>query len=127
MTNPTTTTCRSCKELADDQDGFCAVCRAEAACAGLTEDVSNALEDFLDTRYSPHKGSTYYRTSPTFDEDAPEVTEIAAACDQVTAGVKRLIELALGRKVKMYAGSWHDFYCPYEGWHAYLDWWEDEK
>lgn len=127
MTELTTTTCRFCKELADDQDGLCSVCRAESACTELTEDVTTALETFLDARYSPHIESAYYRKSPVFDEDAPELTEIAAACEQVTAGVKRLMELALGRKVEMSAGPWHDFYDPYDGWHAYLEWWDDEK
>lgn len=85
------------------------------------------METFLDARYSPHNGPEYYRKSPAFDEDAPELTEIAAACEQVTAGIKRLIEPALGRKVEMNTGSWHDFYDYYTGWHAYLEWREDEK
>ncbi len=127
MTELTTTTCRWCKELADDQDGFCSVCRAESACTELTEDVTGALEVFLDARYSPHNGSGgYYRKSSAFDRDAPELTEIAVACEQVTAGVKRLIELALGREVVMIAGPWHDFYDFYDGWHACLEWQDAE-
>jgi hypothetical protein len=98
MTEPTSTTCRYCGKPADDQDGMCSVCRAEAACTELTENVTEALETFLDARYSPHNGPACYRKSPAFDENAPEFIEIAAACEQVTAGVKRLIELALGRK-----------------------------
>jgi len=101
MTNLTTTTCRCCPEPADAQDGFCSVCRAENACTDLTQNVTNALEIFLDARYSPHEGPAYYRKSPAFDPDAPELTEIAAACEQVTEGVKRLLELALGKKVVM--------------------------
>jgi hypothetical protein len=122
MTDLTSSTCWCCFEPADDQDGFCSACRAEEACTDLTENVSNALENFLDARYSPHDGPVYYRESPVFDKDAPELIEIAAACEQVTAGVKRLMELALGRKVVMEAGPWHDFYFPYDGWQAHLDW-----
>ena len=122
MTEPTTTTCRYCKKPADDQDGLCSVCRcrAEAACTELTEHVTDALETFLDARFSPHNGPTYFPKSPAYDEDAPEQTEIAAACEQLTTGVKRLIELALGRKVRMIVGPWPDFYDPYDGWEAYL-------
>jgi hypothetical protein len=130
MTNLTTNSCRSCNELADHQDGLCSVCRAEGACTGLAEDITNALEIFLDARYSPHNGPAYYRKSPAFGEDAAELTEIGAACEQVTAGVKRLIELALGRKVEVDAGPWHDFYgcgCAYDGWHACLEWWDEAK
>ncbi len=59
MTDLTTTTCRSCKELADDQDGSCSICRAEATCAELAENVTDALEAFLDAWYSPHNGPAY--------------------------------------------------------------------
>ncbi len=127
MNQPMPTVCKNCNKLADDRDGFCSVCRAESACTDLTEDITAALETFLDARYSPHNGPVYYRKSPVFHRDASKLTEIAAACEQMTAAVKRLIELALGRKVEMSTGPWHDFYDPYSGWHACLEWWEHEK
>ncbi|WP_310773649.1 hypothetical protein [Mycobacterium sp. Z3061] len=117
-----TATCTSCRESADEQDRSCSGCRAERACTELTENVTAALEIFLDAVYSPHSGPVYYRRSPAFEKDAPELAEIATACEQVTAGVKRLIGLALGRDVEMIAGPWHDRNDPYEGWHACLDW-----
>ena len=112
MTEPTTTTCRYCKKPADDQDGLCSVCRcrAEAACTELTVNVTDALETFLDARFSPHNGPTYFPKSPAYDEDAPEQTEIAAACEQsfqpcrhtrrVPSAVLSLSRTALRRRLR---------------------------
>ena len=129
MVNLTTGSCSLCKVSADDEDGLCSACRAEAACAELTENIGNVLEIFLDARYSPQDGPAYYRKSPACYQDARELTEIAADCEQMAEGIERLLELALkngsdGRR------TMRDLYgcgCDYRGWHARLEWWEDEK
>ncbi len=99
---------RFCENQADGLDGLCTPCRAESACIGLTEDLTAALENFLDARWAPHKYGyrrpAYYLDAPAFGGD-PLVydAEIAAACQQIAAGAKRLIELALGRPVSVEA------------------------
>jgi hypothetical protein len=95
------TACTDCEHPADAPDGLCAPCRAERACRALVNRVWDALEAFFDGRYQPHDGTGQYY----FLEPAPEFNrdyhEIRAAIDQTCGGIKKLVELALGRQVEM--------------------------
>src|ERR1700761_7261424 len=134
--------CRHCgKNQADDGDGLCTPCRAESACTDLTENITDALENFLDARWWPHDGrGNYYRDAPAFkfpasappfeispkekDKIAAEeyMKAIGAAYDQVVAGVQRLIQLALDRQVQLSSG----IMCYDGGFHAAVEWEEDD-
>jgi hypothetical protein len=129
--------CRHCgKNQADDGDGLCTPCRAESACIGLADDITGALENFLDARWWPHDGrGNYYREAPAFkfpagapsfeisvkEKDKIAAHEymraIAAAYDQVVNGVQRLIQLALDRQVQMDSG----IKCYDDGFHAAVE------
>lgn len=121
--SPDVVTCRRfCESQADGLDGLCTPCRAGSACAGLAEDLTAALEEFLDARWSPH---TYGHPRPAYYLDAPAFggdplvydAEIAAACQQMAAGAKQLIELALGRRV---SAEVRTAYYSSTGFHALL-------
>jgi hypothetical protein len=133
--------CRHCgKNQADDGDGLCTPCRAESACTDLTENITGALENFLDARWWPHDGrGNYYRDAPAFkypasapirnltegegqDRRGEYMKAIAAAYDQVVAGVQRLIQLALDRQVQLSSG----IMCYDGGFHAAVEWEEDD-
>jgi hypothetical protein len=123
-----TAACRFCEGQADGLDRLCTPCRAESACTGLAEDLTDALEEFLDARWSPHeygRRPAYYLDAPAFGGD-PLVydAKIAAACQQIAAGAKQLIELALGRPV---SAEIRPKYYLATGFHALLDFDELDK
>ena len=118
------TPCHYCKKNpADGRDGMCTPCRAEDACISLTETLTDALENFLDDRWFPHEFGylrpAYYRDAPDFAGD-PWVYEakIAGAYQQIVTGAQQLIELALGRRVALYA----QVQCRDDGFHAAVNW-----
>lgn len=129
MTETTAITCYYCKkEPADGEDRFCSVCRAEDACQSLTERLTDALENFLDNRWAPHRYGqrpSYYLKEPAF-EDAT-YREIEAAYNQVVAGTKRLIELAVGRPVKLWHGLNYEEPQHFMGICAGLEWEYEHK
>ena len=92
----------SCQNLTDVPDGLCASCRAWRTCDDLVEGVRNTLEKFFDARYQPHDGTGNYYS----DEPAPEFDlaydQILGAIDETGGGIKKLIELALQRRVDMW-------------------------
>lgn len=97
------TACRRCeKNTADDGDGLCTPCRAQRACDNLVEGVWNALEKFFDARHQPHDGTGNYYS----DEPAPEFdlayNQVLDAIDETCSGIKKLVELALQRRIEMY-------------------------
>jgi DNA-binding CsgD family transcriptional regulator len=47
--------CQRCGKPADGLDYFCTRCRAIHACDLLCDRLTNALENFLDDRWSPHE------------------------------------------------------------------------
>jgi hypothetical protein len=69
-----TATCRFCESQADGLDRLCTPCRAESACTGLSDDLTDALENFLDARWSPHQFGlpppAYYLDAPAFGGDS---------------------------------------------------------
>jgi hypothetical protein len=84
---------------------MCTLSRAEDACQGLTERLTDALENFLDDRWVPHRSGerpSYYLDAPTFDNLT--LCDIVAAYNQSVSGTQRLIELAVGRPVQMRHG-----------------------
>ena len=66
----------------------------------LTETLTDALENFLDDRWFPHKAgdcaAVVYRHAPDFDNPLACEATIAGAYHQVVVGVQQLIELARG-------------------------------
>ena len=118
--------CRDCpyEDPADGLDGLCTPCRAEAACTGLTNDLTNALESFLDARWSPQDSrGHYYPKSPAFDGDPLAYQdEINAAYAEV------LIELAVGRRVRM-EETGVEYYLPddFDGFHACVEWFPEDE
>ena len=120
-------TCMQCEEPADGLDRFCTPCRAESACTNLTIDLTNALENFLDARWSPHE---FGRSRPAYYLEPPHefeliLPEIEAAYDQIVAGAQRLIKLAIGQPVVMESGV--EFYGSdlggdIGGFNAYVQW-----
>jgi hypothetical protein len=66
---------------------------------------SYTVGQHLDDWWAPHRYGqrpSYYLTEPAFDDAT--YREIEAAYNQVVAGTKRLIELAVGRPVKLWHG-----------------------
>src|ERR1700758_4076203 len=63
--------CRRCGKPADGLDYLCTRCRAIWACDQLVNDLTNALECFLENRWAPHEYErprpAYYHTGPNFD------------------------------------------------------------
>jgi len=120
-----TAACRFCESQADGLDRLCTPCRAESACTGLTDDLTDALENFLDARWSPHKYGyrpAYYLDAPAFGGDPLAYdAEIAAACQQIAAGAKQLIELALGRPVSAEISPTYYPGDDFDGFHASLE------
>jgi hypothetical protein len=95
---------------------------------GLTEVLTNALENFLDDRWFPHKAGysrpSYYRDAPDFPGNPwAYEAKIAEAYQQIVTGVQQLIELALGRRVQMDA----EVRCRDNGFHAAVDWSPEEE
>ena len=68
----------------------------------MVEGVRNTLEKFFDARYQPHDGTGNYYS----DEPAPEFDlaydQILGAIDETCGGIKKLIELALQRRVDLW-------------------------
>jgi hypothetical protein len=99
------TECIHCKRPADGLDGFCSRCRAEDACQDFVENLTNAMEPFLDTRFAPHRHGwprpAYYLDRPDFENDT-DLAEIQAGYDLIAAGAQKLIGLALGHPVEMW-------------------------
>ena len=87
----------------------------------LTQTLTDALENFLDDRWFPHKAGysrpSYYRDAPDFDNPLACEATIAGAYHQVVVGVQQLIELALGRPVTMDG----QVRCREDGFHAAVD------
>ena len=106
-TVPAPATCIQCHwRPADCEDGMCSICRSESAATLITEMLTDALENFLDNRWSPRRpsgpGPIYCFDTPTFDDTT--LDDIKAAYNQVVGGTPRLIELAVGRPVEMQYG-----------------------
>jgi hypothetical protein len=104
---------------------MCTSCRAEWACIDLTQSLTDTLEIFLDARWSPHRFDrerpSYYLDAPAFDDDSV-FDGITAAYDQIVAGAQRLIELAIGRPVVMWAGVGYQDPDDFMGIYAGIDW-----
>jgi hypothetical protein len=126
--------CRRCGKPADGLDHLCTRCRAIWACDHLVDDLTNALENFLDARWSPHEYDqprpAYYLTRPNFDGD-PEyhMHQIAAAQTQLAAAASRLIKLAMPAGLRTKAEpSYSPYYRPdddpeeFGGFCAAIDW-----
>ena len=68
----------------------------------MVEGVRDTLEKFFDARYEPHDGTGNYYS----DEPAPEFDlaydQVLGAIDETCGGIKKLIELALQRRVDMW-------------------------
>ena len=84
---------------------MCDPCRAIWICDRLCDNLTDALENFLDDRWAPHRSGerpSYYLDAPTFDNLT--LCDIVAAYNQSVSGTQRLIELAVGRPVQMRHG-----------------------
>ena len=94
MTEIPTATCIYCTERpADGEDKHCAKCRAEQASQSLINNLTDALENFLDDRWAPHRHGyrpSYYLTRPAFDDATFD--RIEAAYNQIVAGARQLID-----------------------------------
>ena len=81
--------------------------------------------NFFDARWAPHRfGSlrpAYYLDAPDFNDESV-YGEIVAAYDQVVAAAKRLIELAVGRRVQMSSAVHYNGPDDFDGFHAAVEW-----
>ena len=78
--NVVTAVCRFCGGQAAGLDRLCTPCRAESACTGLTDDLTDARENFFDGRLSPgcqrqphqfgYPPPAYYLDAPAFGGDS---------------------------------------------------------
>lgn len=94
--------CRECAEVpANAPDGYCTPCRAEAACAAMTDGVWENLETFFDACYQPHNGHGDYYWDEPDDRFIADHNEIRGALEYVHYGLKRIVELALDYRVEM--------------------------
>ena len=98
-----TAPCRAngCPDTADGLDLLCGHHRAVWACRGLSNDITNAVENFLDARFCPHRHGeatpSYYLDKPDFGEAGERgMAEIIEAHALIADGVQRLLQLAMG-------------------------------
>ena len=127
---PPLATCSSCgKTQADGLDGWCTPCRSISACHGLCQDLTDALENFLDARWAPHEAGmrrpAYYLDEPDFgDRWAEHMAEIIEAHAQIGAVADRLVRLAMGpawlARVESYEPH-HYGTNMFDGFHASFD------
>jgi hypothetical protein len=127
--------CRGCGKPADGLDHLCTRCRAIRACDQLVNDLTNALECFLDNRWSPHEYDrprpAYYHTMPNFDGDPVQhLQQITAAHTQLAAATSRLVKLAMPPDLRAKAATpykpfwWTSDESPeeFDGIHAAIEW-----
>jgi hypothetical protein len=126
--------CRRCGKPADNLDQLCDPCRAIWACDRLCDDLTNALENFLDNRWCPHeygkRRPAYYLDRPSFGDDEAEcMAQITTAHRQVAAAAARLVKLAMRPQARAKAEASYEpyYYGPddpdeYPGIHAAIDW-----
>ena len=127
--------CRRCGKPADGLDHLCTRCRAIRACDRLVNDLTSALECFLDNRWAPHEYEqprpAYYHTRPNFDGDQKEhLQQIAAAHTQLAAAASRLVKLAMPPDLRAkaetpYRPFWwgpDDYPEEFDGIHAAIEW-----
>ena len=127
--------CRRCGKPADGLDHLCTRCRAIWACDRLVYDLTNALEHFLEARWSPLEHDrphpAHYLTKPDFDGD-PEyhLQQITAAHSQLAAAACQLVKLAMppdlsAKAETPYEPFWREIdepIEPFDGIHAAIEW-----
>jgi hypothetical protein len=132
--------CRRCGKASDGLDHLCTQCRAITSVDRLVDNLTNALENFLDDRWSPHEWGqprpAFYYDRPNFDGDeTPYMQQIGVAQAQLAAAATRLAQLAMppgvkAKAVAAYEPYWFNEGTPhgggppeeYNGIHAALDW-----
>lgn len=116
--------CSRCAQVpANAPDGYCTPCRAEAACAAMTDGVWGDLETFFDACYQPHNGDGCYYWDKPDDRFIADQEEIRGALEYVRYGLKRIVERALDYRVEM------DCVLDRRGDHGigfWLEWWREE-
>jgi hypothetical protein len=127
--------CRRCGKASDGLDHLCTRCRAIWACDQLVNDLTNALECFLDNRWSPHEYEqprpAYYHAKPNFDGDQKRyVQQIVAAHTQLATAASRLVKLAMPPELRAkaetaYKPYWYgpdDYPDKFDGIHTAIEW-----
>jgi hypothetical protein len=93
--------CLVCKKEGADPDRLHPQCRAILTGHRLCNDLTNALEYFLDFRWSPHEYGkphpAYWLPKPNFEGDEAEyMAVIEEAYEEIAEAADRLIKLSMG-------------------------------
>jgi hypothetical protein len=127
--------CRRCGKPDDGLDHLCTRCRAIWAWDQLVNDLTNALENFLDNRWAPHEYGrprpAHYHTKPNFDGDHKQhLEQITTVHAQLASAASRLVKLAMPLELRAkaetaYKPFWwgaDDSSDEFDGIHAAIEW-----